>query len=87
MRYIIKLILRRIPLDNMFLKKGLKLGNSHYEIVIDRREAITKAINMAKYSPSACNRQYIKVHYYPQGKMRRNVINYSLGKGGIYFVI
>ena len=24
---------------------------------------INEAIEMAKYSPSACNRQYIKVHY------------------------
>ena len=24
--------------DNMFLKKGLKLGNSHYEIVIDNKQ-------------------------------------------------
>jgi nitroreductase len=47
-------------------------------------EDIKKAINMAKYSASECNRQYIKVHYYPKGKMRRNVINYSLGKGGLY---
>ena len=47
-------------------------------------EDIKKAINMAKYSASANNKQYIKVHYYPKGKMRRNVINYSLGKGGLY---
>ena len=47
-------------------------------------EDIKKAINMAKYSASACNRQYIKVHYYPEGKMRQNVIDYSLGKGGLY---
>ena len=39
---------------------------------------------MAKYSPSACNRQNIKLHYYPSGKMRKNVIDFSLGKGGIY---
>ena len=47
-------------------------------------EDIKKAINMAKYSASACNRQYIKVHYYPEGKMRQNVIDYSMGKGGLY---
>jgi nitroreductase len=47
-------------------------------------EDIKKAINIAKYSASECNRQYIKVHYYPKGKMRKNVINYSLGKGGLY---
>ena len=39
---------------------------------------------MAKYSPSACNRQYVKLHYYPKGKMKQNVIDYSLGKGGLY---
>ena len=47
-------------------------------------EDIKKAVNMAKYTASACNRQYIKVHYYPKGKMRQNVIDYSLGKGGLY---
>ena len=39
---------------------------------------------MAKYTPSACNRQNIKLHYYPSGKMKQNVIDFSLGKGGIY---
>ncbi len=39
---------------------------------------------MAKYLPSACNRQYFKVHYYPIGKMKENVINFSVGRGGIY---
>ena len=47
-------------------------------------EDIKKAIDMAKYSASACNRQYIKVHYYPKGKMKQNVIDYSIGKGGLY---
>ena len=47
-------------------------------------EDIKKAIDIAKYSASACNRQYIKVHYYPKGKMKQNVIDYSIGKGGIY---
>ena len=39
---------------------------------------------MARYTPSACNRQFVKLHYYPSGKMRQNVIDYSIGKGGIY---
>ena len=39
---------------------------------------------MAKYTASACNRQYIKVHFYPTGKMRQNVIKYAVGKGGLY---
>jgi nitroreductase len=56
----------------------------NYKNMTLKIEDIKKAINMAKYSPSPWNRQYIKVHYYPQGKMRRNVINYSLGKGGLY---
>lgn len=47
-------------------------------------EDIKKAIDMAKYSASSCNRQYIKIHYYPKGKMRQNVIDYSIGKGGLY---
>ena len=49
-----------------------------------KMEDIKSAIDMAKYSPSACNRQFIKVHYYPKGKMRQNVIDYSMGKSGIY---
>ena len=47
-------------------------------------EDIEKAVDMARYTPSACNRQFVKVHYYPSGKMRQNVIDYSIGKGGIY---
>ena len=47
-------------------------------------EDIKEAIEMAKYTPSACNRQYIKVHYYPNGQMRKNVIKYAVGKGGLY---
>jgi len=56
----------------------------NYKNKILQIEDIKKAVNMAKYSASACNRQYIKVHYYPKGKMRQNVIDYSLGKGGLY---
>jgi len=56
----------------------------NYKNMILQIEDIKKAVNMAKYSASACNRQYIKVHYYPKGKMRQNVIDYSLGKGGLY---
>ena len=47
-------------------------------------EDVQAAVEMAKYSASACNRQYIKLHYYPTGKMRQNVIKYALGKGGLY---
>ena len=47
-------------------------------------EDIREAVEMAKYTPSACNRQYVKLHYYPEGKMRENVIKYALGKGGLY---
>ena len=47
-------------------------------------EDIKEAIEIAKYTASACNRQYVKVHYYPKGNMTQNVIEYSVGKGGIY---
>ena len=56
----------------------------NYKNIPLKMEDIKKAIEMAKFSPSACNRQYIKVHYYPKGKMRENVIDYSIGKGGFY---
>ena len=42
------------------------------------------AVEMAKYSASACNRQYIKLHYYPSGKMRNNTLYYAVGKSGLY---
>ena len=45
---------------------------------------VKAAVEMAKYSASACNRQYIKLHFYPSGKMRDNFIHYALGKGGLY---
>ena len=47
-------------------------------------EDIESAIKISKYSPSISNRQFIKVHYYPEGKMKKNIINYSYGKGGLY---
>jgi nitroreductase len=67
-------------------KKFIKSRHStrNYKNEVLKPEDIKEAIEMAKYSPSACNRQYIKVHYYPKGKMRQNVIKYSLGKGGLY---
>ena len=49
-----------------------------------KMEDIKEAIDMAKYTASACNKQYVKVHYYPKGKMRQNVIDYSKGKNGLY---
>ena len=67
-------------------KKFIKSRHStrNYKNKRLKMEDIKKAIEMAKYSPSACNRQFIKVHYYHKGKMRQNVIDYSIGKGGIY---
>ena len=47
-------------------------------------EDVEAAVEMAKYSASACNRQYIKLHFYPSGEMRDNVIHYAIGKGGLY---
>ena len=67
---------------NKFIKSRHSTRN--YKNMILQIEDIKKAVNMAKYSASACNRQYVKVHYYPKGKMRQNVIDYSLGKGGLY---
>ena len=71
---------------NIDYKKFIKSRHStrNYKNIPLKIEDIESAIDMAKYSPSACNRQYIKVHYYPKGKMRQNVIDYSIGKGGLY---
>ena len=71
---------------NIDYKKFIKSRHStrNYKNQELKKEDIKEAIEMAKYSPSACNRQYIKVHYYPTGKMRQNVIDYSLGKEGLY---
>ena len=67
-------------------KKFIKSRHStrNYKNLELKIEDIKEAIEIAKYSASACNRQYIKVHYYPKGKMRQNVIDYSIGKGGLY---
>ena len=67
---------------NKFIKSRHSTRN--YKNKALQIEDIKKAVNMAKYTASACNRQYIKVHYYPKGKMRQNVIDYSVGKGGFY---
>jgi nitroreductase len=71
---------------NIDYKKFIKSRHStrNYKDEVLKPEDIKEAIEMAKYSASSCNRQYIKVHYYPKGKMRQNVIDYSLGKGGLY---
>ena len=45
-----------------------------------RYKDIKEAIEIAKYSPSACNRQNIKIHYYSSKKQRQNAIDYSIGK-------
>ena len=47
-------------------------------------EDIKEAIEMAKYTPSPCNRQYVKIHYYKGGKMKENIFKYSIGKTGFY---
>ena len=65
-----------------FLKSRHSTRN--YKVQELKMEDIKEAIEIAKYSPSACNRQYIKVHYYPRGKKRQNVINAGVGKGGLY---
>ena len=71
---------------NINYKRFVKSRHStrNYKNETLKLEDIKYAIDIARYSPSACNRQYIKVHYYPEGKMKNNIIDYSLGKGGIY---
>lgn len=46
-------------------------------------EDVKAAVEMAKYSPSSSNRQYIKLHFFPSGKLRENVLHYA-HKGGLY---
>ena len=71
---------------NIDYKKFIKSRHStrNYKNQELKIEDIKEAIEMAKYTASACNRQYIKVHYYPTGQMRQNVIEYAVGKGGLY---
>ena len=71
---------------NIDYLKFLKSRHStrNYKNATIKSEDIKIAVEMAKYSPSACNKQNIKLHFYPSGKIRENVIKYSLGKGGIY---
>ena len=71
---------------NIDYKKFIKSRHStrNYKNQELKIEDIKEAIEMAKYSASACNRQFIRVHYYPTGKMRENVIKYAVGKGGLY---
>ena len=65
-----------------FVKSRHSLRNYKNETI--KIEDVKAAVEMAKYSASACNRQYIKLHFYPSGKMRDNIIHYALGKGGLY---
>lgn len=71
---------------NIDYKKFIKSRHStrNYKNQELKIEDIKEAIEMAKYTASACNRQFIKVHYYPSGEMRQNVIKYAVGKGGLY---
>jgi nitroreductase len=65
-----------------FLKSRHSTRNYKNEII--KVDDVKLAVEMAKYTPSACNRQFIKLHFYPSGKMRDNVIKYAVGKYGIY---
>lgn len=65
-----------------FLKSRHSARNYKNETI--KLDDVKSAVEMSKYTPSACNRQFIKLHFYPSGKMRDNVINYAKGKYGIY---
>jgi len=67
-------------------KKFMKSRHStrNYKHTQLKLEDIKEAVEIAKFSPSACNRQFIKLHYYPTGQMKQNVLDYSVGKGGLY---
>ena len=82
-------ILNKTELEKDYKIDYLKFVKSrhstrNYKNAPIKLEDVQAAVEMAKYSASACNRQYIKLHYYPSGKMRENVIHYALGKGGLY---
>jgi len=82
-------VLTRKELEKDFkidYKKFIKSRHStrNYKNVELKAEDIKEAIEIAKYTASACNRQFVKVHYYPKGNMKQNVLDYSVGKGGIY---
>ena len=82
-------ILTKKELQNDYEINYLKFVRSRHSTRNYKNEAIKledvkKAVEMAKYTASACNRQYIKLHFYPSGKMRDNVIKYAVGKGGLY---
>jgi len=71
---------------NIDYKKFIKSRHStrNYKNAKLKIEDIKEAVEMAKFTPSACNRQFIKLHYYPTEKMKQNIIKYSAGKGGLY---
>ena len=48
----------------------------NYQQLKLKSEDIREAIETAKYSPSASNKQNIKVHYYLNDKMKRNIIDF-----------
>ena len=82
-------ILTKKELQNDYEINYLKFVKSrhstrNYKDETIKLEDVKKAVEMAKYTASACNRQYIKLHFYPSGKMRDNVIKYAIGKGGLY---
>lgn len=71
---------------NINYKRFLKSRHStrNYKNMTLKKEDIELAIRIAKYTPSACNRQFIKVHHFKEGKMKKIIIDYSVGKGGLY---
>jgi nitroreductase len=46
------------------------------------REAIEKAVSMASYSPSVCNREGWRVHVYSDGPGKASVLNHQNGNRG-----
>lgn len=64
-----------------FIKSRHSTRNYKNEVI--KLDDVKKAVEMAKYSASVSNRQFIKLHFYPSGKMRENAIHYAR-KGGLY---
>ena len=62
-------------------KKFVKSRHSfrNFQIKQLNYKDIKKTIEIAKYAPSACNRQNIKIHYYSSKKWRQNILDFCLG--------
>ncbi len=76
-----KEVQRAIAIDfDTFIKTRTSVRNYAADDVLD--EDVHKAIELARYTPSVCNRQSWKVHYYKDALLKKELLKLQNGNNG-----